>query len=226
MELSLKPLSRFRGPPLWVVNDWNQSSVFNLVEDPSGSTASKDRRACNPTSGMIRICNLKYGRNGWLGIAGIAVNSDDHILYGYTKLNDSYLNSNYLGGYYNDAEWRQSVACQELGHDFGLGHWDEDFTTYTDSCMDYRDPPFMWSSQADWLMLDTIYDHWDLYNTYYEDGGGGCNAPPGKGCNKSGVPQNNGDIGWGMSLGRRGGHENVHPDRPGWHPPSHARALG
>ena len=61
-----------------------------------------------------------------------------------------------------------------------------------------------------------IYGHTDSYNSYAGggDGGGGggggdggCNAPPGKGCNKSGTGRENGDTGWGISLGRRGQHE-------------------
>ena len=57
---------------------------------------------------------------------------------------------------------------------------------------------------------ETIYGHTDSYDSYdtRDSGGGGsdggCNAPPGKGCNKSDVGGNNGDIGWGVSLGRRG----------------------
>ena len=38
-------------------------------------------------------------------------------------------------------------------------------------------------------------------------GGGGCNAPPGKGCNKGVTRGQNGNVGWGMSLGRRGQSE-------------------
>ena len=130
------------------VGDWSGSTVLNMTQ-VDGSTARKDRRQCNATAGMLRICNLKYGQNGWLGIAGIAFNTDGHILYGYTKLNDSYLNSNYAGGYYNNDAWKQSVACQELGHNVGLGHVDEDFSTSTGSCMDYQDPPWPYTNQHD-----------------------------------------------------------------------------
>ena len=45
-------------------------------------------------------------------------------------------------------------------------------------------------------------------------GGGGCNAPPGKGCNKA-RPTDNSAIGWGVSMGRRGQQETfvrVDPD--------------
>jgi hypothetical protein len=46
---------------------WSQSSLLDLVEDPNGSTSSIVRRHCQAPDGMIRICNLAYGYNGWLG---------------------------------------------------------------------------------------------------------------------------------------------------------------
>jgi hypothetical protein len=77
--------------------------------------------------------------------------------------------------------------------------------------MDYQDPPYQYPNAHDYEQLETIYGHVDSYNSYAAGdggggggGGGGCNAPPGKGCNKSGA---NGDAGWGMSLGRRGNAE-------------------
>lgn len=40
-----------------------------------------------------------------------------------------------------------------------------------------------------------------------DDGGNGCNAPPGRGCNAARPDGSAADIGWGMSLGRRGQQE-------------------
>ena len=147
------------------------------------------------------------GNNGWLGIAGIEVNTDGHITKGYTKLNDYYFNQSY----YNSELWRQSVLCQEVGHDFGLGHQDENFDLNDlDSCMDYQDPPYPSPNEHDYEQLETIYAHLD--SDVPIEGEGVCNAPAGRGCNKAG---NNGDIGWGMSLGRRGNAETfvrIEPD--------------
>jgi hypothetical protein len=188
------------------VGDWSASTKLNLVEDTGGDTSSQTRRQCRGGSGTLRICNLAYGYNGWLGIAGISIDTNGHITTGYTKLNDSYFST----GYYNNASWKQSVACQELGHNIGLDHQDEDFDNQSlFSCMDYQDPPFGYPNAHDYDQLDTIYGHLDTYNSYTDGGGGGgggggCKAPPGKGCNKSGA---NGDVGWGMSLGRRGNAE-------------------
>jgi hypothetical protein len=188
--------------------DWSQSATLNLVEDPSGSTSTRDRRRCRADTGTVRICNLAYGYTGWLGIAGISIDPDGHIFVGYTKLNDSYFSDTY----YNTFEWKQSVTCQELGHNIGLDHQDEDFNnTSLESCMDYQDPPFPTANAHDFGQLGTIYGHVDSYDSYLKlgggDGGGTCNAPPGKGCNKSNAGQDNGDTGWGISLGRRGHRE-------------------
>ena len=75
---------------LTVANDhWNASAVLNNSVDP-GRTSPK---RCNPDSGLVEICNSKYGFNGWVGIAGIWVYSDGHIAKGYVKVNDSYFNT-------------------------------------------------------------------------------------------------------------------------------------
>jgi hypothetical protein len=189
------------------VSDWSQSEVVNLIEDTTGSTSSRVRRRCKGGTGKVRICNLAYGQNGWLGIAGISIDANDHITTGYTKLNDTYFSWNY----YNTDAWKQSVTCQELGHDLGLGHQDEDFNNQSLlSCMDYQDPPYEYPNTHDYDELESIYGHADSYDSYDTGGsggdGGGCNAPPGKGCNKA-RPTNNRDIGWGASLGRRAQQE-------------------
>jgi len=189
------------------VADWSGSSVLNMVQDFGGSDDSKVRRRCNAPSGQVRICNLAYGQTGWLGIAGISLDSAGHITSGYTKLNDTYFGMDF----YNNYDWKQSVTCQELGHNVGLDHQDEDFNnTPLKSCMDYQNPPWPAPNTHDFEQLQTIYGHVDAYDSYDgggDAGGGACNAPPGKGCNKGETPGHNGDIGWGMSLGRRGQHE-------------------
>lgn len=191
------------------VGDWSVSSAFNMVEDINGDTSSKTRRQCRGGEGTVRICNLAYGNNGWLGIAGISLDSNGHITTGYTKLNDTYFSTSF----YDNFSWRQSVTCQELGHNVGLDHQDENFDNSSlFSCMDYQDPPYEYPNAHDYDQLEAMYAHPDSYDSYASgdgdgggDGGGnGCNAPPGKGCNKAGP---NGAVGWGVSLGRRGNSE-------------------
>ncbi len=202
------------------VADWSDSSVLNMVKE-DGNTSKKTRRRCKPPNGKVRICNLAYGNNGWVGLAGISIDSLGHILSGYTKLNDTY----FAWDFYNKQSWRQSVTCQELGHNIGLGHQDEDFNNVSlFTCMDCQSDPYQHPNTHDYEELDTIYGPVDWYDTYSgaadasDDGGGGsggCNAPPGKGCNKGETPGHNGEIGWGMSLGRRGQSESfmrIDPD--------------
>jgi hypothetical protein len=185
-------------------DDWADSSVLNMVQT-NGDESSKTRRSCKGGSGTIRICNLAYGKNGWLGIAGISIDANGHITTGYTKLNDSYFSS----GYYATAVWKQSVTCQELGHNLGLDHQDENFSSNDmNSCMDYQDPPYKWPNAHDYQQLETIYNsHTDAVNSYATAGASSpstCSAPADKGCNAAGA---NNDVGWGASLGRRGNAE-------------------
>jgi hypothetical protein len=189
------------------ISDWSQSTNLNMIEDTNGATSKKVRRRCRATNGQLRICNLNYGDTGWLGIAGISLDTQGHIVNGYTKLNDSYFSL----PFYNNANWKKSVTCQELGHNVGLGHQDEDFNnTALGTCMDYQDPPTDFPDTHDYQQLASIYAHTDTYDSFDtgSDNGdtsdGTCNAPPGKGCNKAGA---NNDVGWGISIGRRGNAE-------------------
>ncbi|HYI09537.1 MAG TPA: hypothetical protein VEK57_10780 [Thermoanaerobaculia bacterium] len=153
-------------------SDWSQSAVLDMnVIWQSPLTSA---RKCGSATGVIEICNTTYGQNGWLGIAGISI-SGNHITKGYTKLNDTYFNM----ATYNTPAYRQFVTCQELGHDFGLGHVNETFTdANTGSCMDYTndpdggagggsssDPDNMNPNQHDFDMIASIYSHLDSTTT-------------------------------------------------------------
>ncbi len=153
------------------MNDWASSSVLNF-NPGSAVSSSADPKRCNPIAGQVLVCNTTYGQRGWLGIASIWA-SGNHITQGTTKLNDTYFNM----ARYNTAAWRQFVACQEIGHDFGLAHQNEIFTnTNVGSCMDYTNDP---SGKAgtngtlantapnahDYAQLETIYQHLDSTNT-------------------------------------------------------------
>ena len=118
------------------MNDWGTSSVLNFSPTtPVSSSASAKR--CNPIAGQVLVCNAAYGQRGWLGIASIWANGD-HITQGTTKLNDTYFNMSQ----YNTPAWRQFVTCQEIGHDFGLDHQDENFDNVNlGTCMDYSRNP-------------------------------------------------------------------------------------
>ncbi|MDP3792513.1 MAG: hypothetical protein Q8Q89_02165 [bacterium] len=141
-------------------NGWSQSSVLDTVV-VSGKTSPK---TCKPVAGRVEVCNNKYGRNGWLGVASIWINSAGHITQGAVKVNDSYFNS----APYNTSAWKNLVMCQEVGHTFGLDHQDENFNNPPlGSCMDYSSDPTLnqYPNQHDYDQLETIYSHLDSTNT-------------------------------------------------------------
>ena len=151
------------------ISDWSASSVLNLTE-VAGGTRPKN---CRPTSGQIEACNARYGNNGWLGIAQIWVNGS-HITQAITKVNDTYFDT----PQYNTPAWRRLVMCQEIAHDFGLDHQDENFSNPNlGTCMDYTSDPDGPPSNEhpnshDYAQLQTIYSHLDSTSTIGS-------APPG-----------------------------------------------
>ena len=135
------------------VSDWNQST---RIQSPLVAGQSNPRN-CRANAGRIEVCNSTYGQTGWLGIAQIWL-SGGHIVQGITKLNDTYFNM----AQYNTPSWRALVMCQEIGHDYGLGHQDEDFNTdATTSCMDYTNQPAgnEHPDAHDYEQLELIYNH-------------------------------------------------------------------
>ena len=119
---------------------WNDSAALTL-SIAQGSTTSTTRSSCPSVSGAIRVCNYTYGSNGWLGLASINTVSGStvHIAWGTAKMNDTYFNS----GYPNTE--KRHVMCQEVGHDFGLGHTSENGSSQN-TCMDY----YQNTSSTDW----------------------------------------------------------------------------
>jgi hypothetical protein len=139
-----------------------------------------------PGTGAIEVCNEAYGNNGWLGLAQIWT-SGNHIVRGYTKVNDSYFDY----APYNTNAWRQMVMCQEVGHDFGLDHQDENKANANlGSCMDYtRDPSTNMNPNAhDFEQLELMYNHLDSTSTVNlaacsgGDSGGDTKPCRGRGC--------------------------------------------
>lgn len=147
------------------ISDWQIPNLLALTEEAGGSVNAKK---CTAIPGKVLVCNAAYGPRGWLGIATIWA-SGNHITQATTKLNDSYFST----GTYNTPGWRRMVTCQEIGHDFGLGHQDEGFgPPNIGTCMDYtNDPdgdldvggPYGPSNEHpddhDYSQLATIYGH-------------------------------------------------------------------
>ena len=154
------------------VNDWNKSTVIQSSLSRGNSDPS-----CPIVGGEINVCNDDYGATGWVGIASITTGGrrDPHITGGVTKLNDYYFNQ----PYYNNDTWRQLVTCQEIGHDYGLGHQNENFNTdETTSCMEY-------TSNAAGNEHPDAHDYEMLLDIYaHSDGGTGGTTGPGNGGGK------------------------------------------
>ncbi|WP_309662485.1 hypothetical protein [Sphingomonas sp.] len=168
------------------ISDWNNPVVNNAPDVLTLTRTvnnSIDRRKCNPIAGKVLVCNYAYGKRGWLGIASIWL-SGGHISQGTTKLNDSYYGA---GSSYNTAEWRAIVACQELGHDFGLDHQNETYgPPNLGTCMDYTNDPtgtasgYLYPNTSpnlhDYVELGIIYDHAHANLTLQSAGAGGSAA--------------------------------------------------
>lgn len=82
----------------------------------------------------VNSFNGNYGNSGWLGIAIVedsgsqGIDSDQHIIYGETYLNDYYATTTPI---FTSQSHIQYVFCQELGHTLGLDHAKKD----TGTCM-------------------------------------------------------------------------------------------
>jgi hypothetical protein len=153
------------------ISDWTASTVLNLSETTGGTRP----KPCKATAGRIETCSASYGNNGWLGIAQIWVTGGTHITQAVTKVNDYYFNQ----PQYNTPAWRRLVMCQEIAHDFGLDHQDENFNNANlGSCMDYtndpdggaggavnNDPSNEHPNSHDYQELVTIYSHLDSFST-------------------------------------------------------------
>jgi hypothetical protein len=140
-------------------SDWSKSTVMNTTI-VAGQAKGKN---CRPSAGRIEVCNSAYGNNGWLGIAQIWA-SGSHITQASTRVNDTYFNT----PTYNTTAWRNLVMCQEVGHDFGLDHQDENFDNAPlGTCMDYTsDPaPNQHPNAHDYEELEIIYAHLDSTTT-------------------------------------------------------------
>ena len=144
--------------------DWDKSTVMNLTRVAGGTTPRK----CRATSGRVEVCNAAYGQNGWLGLASISVTSGGHITQGTAKMNDTY----FTMAKYNNPNERLHVICQEIGHEWGLGHTSEDGSSQ-DTCMDYFSNTGAYATstlsthpnQHDYDQLATIYGHIDATST-------------------------------------------------------------
>lgn len=182
--------------------DWNESVLKNQV------VKGLNNANCDPTSGRVEICNGKYGNNGWLGIASIWVTRgrSAHITQGVVKVNDTYFDTLQ----YNTSAWRNLVMCQEVAHEFGLGHQDEDFSNDNlGSCMDYTNDPDgaissqldnQYPNQHDYDMMTEIYAHLNSTDDEGKPGKGNGRGKKEKPVNVGASIDLNNPSSWGQAI--------------------------
>ena len=106
------------------------------IKPQTGATGGASA-ACTAVTGQISSCDANYGNTGWLGLATIWI-SGSHIVRGNSKVNNTY----HSRAPYNTTPWKRLVICQEIGHNFGLGHVNVVFgNRNVGSCMDYTNDP-------------------------------------------------------------------------------------
>lgn len=195
------------------VTDWNSPELFSATSSPIvlSVVPGKSARKCSMVAGTTQVCNDKYGRNGWLGLASINIINGTHITQGTAKVNDSYFEM----VKYNNPNERQHVMCQEIAHTFGLDHQSENGSSQ-DSCMDYFSNTGVNATSTlstrpnlhDFEMLNALYDHIDNLTTVA--------ASPALARTQSDVrdedPQSWGRFVSEMSRGRHGYYEKANKD--------------
>jgi hypothetical protein len=87
---------------------------------------------CKAVQSKLKVCNADYGPTRWRGLNEVLLNRRTNtIISSSAKMNEHYLRNE--GG-----DQKLYTMCHELGHGFGLPHWDEDFYNKDlGNCMDY-----------------------------------------------------------------------------------------
>mmetsp|Transcript_20431 Transcript_20431/g.48554 ORF Transcript_20431/g.48554 Transcript_20431/m.48554 type:complete len:638 (-) Transcript_20431:769-2682(-) len=92
---------------------------------------------CSAVQGKLKICNGNYGATRWRGLNEVMLSgrNQNRIRSSTARLNDYYLDR-------EGPSQKLYTACHELGHGFGLPHWDENFYNQDlGNCMDYTTNP-------------------------------------------------------------------------------------
>jgi hypothetical protein len=154
------------------IKDWERGDpdVLSL----SVSKASVHDPDCEFVTGSMVVCNGDYGNTDWIGLNQVMIR-DDRIIASVALMNDYHLDR-------MSVEAKQSTMCHELGHGFGLGHWDENFWNRDmGNCMDYTNTHEnnQLPDRSNFLFLERMYGSLDgtsQYNSTTEDKGLYCNS--------------------------------------------------
>mmetsp|Transcript_34044 Transcript_34044/g.59829 ORF Transcript_34044/g.59829 Transcript_34044/m.59829 type:complete len:364 (+) Transcript_34044:122-1213(+) len=132
------------------IDDWENGDpdvLSLLVREPPFQDPE-----CEPVQGVMKVCNGDYGETNWIGANTIVIQWN-YIISSVAIMNDYHLDK------MSDAA-KQNTMCHELGHGFGLGHWDEDFHNRDlGNCMDYTKKPENNQSpdRSNFLFLERMY---------------------------------------------------------------------
>jgi len=118
--------------------------------------------SCQFINGKLKICNGDYGDTRWRGLNEVRMlrGGMGTIVTSTARLNEFYLNRE------GEAQ-KLYTCCHELGHGFGLPHWDEDFFNKDiGNCMDYTNNPGSSSTPDDsnFMYLAQLYGGKDVRN--------------------------------------------------------------
>ena len=122
-------------------NSWHNYTDISLTSVSSAGS-----------SDHVNAYNGYYGSTGWLGIAEIRGSSGCTVLNGRSRLNQTYLDNGSDNGSYSRTN-KKHVACQEVGHLFGLHHNQSSSTT----CMNDRILSAPYPNSHDQSMINSIY---------------------------------------------------------------------
>ena len=102
-----------------------------------------------------------YGDTRWRGLNEVLLSPRQNTIFSSTaKLNEFYLN-------YESDYQKLYTSCHEIGHGFGLPHWDEDFFNKDlGNCMDYTQNPekSYFPDASNFLYLAQLYGGREVVN--------------------------------------------------------------
>jgi chemotaxis protein histidine kinase CheA len=132
--------------------NWDQGAPIDSLS--FRTTRIDYETTCSDVTGKLKICNGNYGDTRWRGLNEVMLSPRQNTIISSTaRLNEYYLSRE------SDAQ-KLYTACHELGHGFGLPHWDEDFFNRDlGNCMDYTQNPSRNSKpdESNFLYLAQLY---------------------------------------------------------------------
>jgi hypothetical protein len=178
------------------LDDSWQTTFENALQDwengtPDALTLTTRRVAydfeCEPETGLLKVCNGDYGATMWKGLNTVFLDQQRRwILASGAQLNEYYLTGASRGQ-------RMYTMCHEIGHGFGLPHWDEDFFNRNiGNCMDYSNNPTTNAQpdQSNFDFLTALYG--EVGSTFSPSA-----APSDLSNNRINGERGPGSIGWG-----------------------------